>query len=66
MTTSSPALEARVAHIEGIIEELRSRIQTIETRLDRLDDRLQTQFQWRIGIMLPMWLTIILAVVLKG
>ena len=78
MTSSS--LEARVAHVEGIVDELRSRFGSVENRLDRLDNwmdrledrmtaleaKLQSNFQWMIGLMLPMWMTIILAVVLQG
>ena len=77
MTTSSPSLEARVARIEGIIEELRTRIANIEGRLGRLEDklasletsltgRMQSQFQWTLGVMLSMWISIILAVLLKA
>ena len=32
------ALEARVARVEGIIEELRSRLTSIEHRLERLEE----------------------------
>ena len=70
------ALEARVARVEGIIEELRARLGSIENRLDRLEDRLtglearmQTHFQWLVGLMLglfgPMWVSIILAILLR-
>ena len=38
MTTES-SLEARVAHVEGIVEELRNRLASIENRLARLEDR---------------------------
>ena len=76
---TSPSLEARVAHVEGIVGEMRSRLERIEQRLDRLETRLEelrryiesqmrTNFQWTIGIMLgtmlPMWVTIMLAILL--
>jgi hypothetical protein len=70
------ALEARVARVEGIIEEIRTRLAGFENRLGRLEDRLtglearmQTQFQWLVGLMLglliPMWVSIILAILLR-
>ena len=82
--TAESSLEARVAHVEGILDEVRSRFSSLEgrmdrlestlnSRMDRLEDRmtalegkLQSNFQWMIGLMLPMWMTIILAVVLQG
>jgi uncharacterized coiled-coil protein SlyX len=74
---SIEALEARVARIEGIIEELRARLASIENRLDRLEDRvsavqsslearMQTQFQWMMGVTLSMWATVILAILIRG
>jgi uncharacterized coiled-coil protein SlyX len=38
MTT--PSIEARVAHVEGIIEEIRARLLSMENRLDRMEDRM--------------------------
>jgi hypothetical protein len=74
MTT--PSLEARVAHVEGIVGEMRSRLDRIEQRLDRLETRLEelrrdiesqlrTNFQWTVGIMISMWVTTILAILLR-
>jgi len=75
MTSSS--LEARVAHLEGIVEEIRTRLASIEDRLARLEDRLaalevrmearmQSNFQWTIGALLSMWISIILAILIKS
>ena len=38
MTSSS--MEARVAHVEGIVEEMRSRFGGVESRLDRIESRI--------------------------
>ena len=104
MTTPS-SLEARVAHVEGIVEEMRSRLTSIEDRVTRIEERvqglekrmnegfrdldqkisavelrltekmnelergmnvrMQANFQWMLGILLPMWITIILAILLR-
>jgi uncharacterized coiled-coil protein SlyX len=73
MELNLPSLEARVAHLEGILDELRARLASIENRLDRLEDRvnalearLQTNFQWMVGLLVSMWATTILAILLKG
>ena len=70
--TSLPSLEARVAHVEGIVSGLEARISSIEARLGRIEDRIaalegriQSNFQWIVGLMLPMWISVILAVLLK-
>ena len=73
---SQSSLEARVAHVEGIIEEILAPLTSIENLLGRLEDRIdalearmQMNFQWTIGIVLgvliPMWVTIILAILLR-
>ncbi len=65
-----PVLEPRVARIEGILEEMRSRLNHLESsfehRMGRLEDRLQSNFRWTIAIILTMWVTIILAILLAG
>jgi uncharacterized coiled-coil protein SlyX len=66
--TSLPSLEARVAHVEGIVEEMRNRfasiearLSSLESRLDRLENRLtalegriQSNFQRMAGLLFPM------------
>lgn len=78
MTT--PSLEARVAHVEGLVDEMRSMLDRIKQCMDRLESRIEelrrdleaqirTNFPRTIGIMLgtmiPMWVTIILAILLR-
>ena len=64
MTSSS--LEARVAHVEGLVGELRERFNSLEGRFNRLGDRMQSNFQWTIGLLISMWVTLGVGVVLKG
>jgi hypothetical protein len=107
MTT--PSLEARVAHVEGIVGQVDTRLARMETRLDdsvgelrggitslrqeiradmtsfRQEVRSDTtsfrhevrtditslrqegrqNFQWTLGILLGMWVTIILAILVR-
>ena len=60
----APSLEERVAKVEGVLEEVRARLNHIESEVSQLRRDMHTQFRWIIGIMLgiliPMWATIIL------
>ncbi len=77
MNEEHPTLESRVAKIEGILEEMRSRLNHLESsfehrmgrledRIGRLEDRLQSNFRWTVAIIITMWVTIILAILLAG
>jgi len=44
-------LEARVARVEGILEEVRTRLNHLETR-----------FNWLLGILITMWVTIMVSI----
>ena len=68
MTTTTTE-DGRLGRVEGILEEVRARLNNLEGRVNSLDSRMQTQFLWllgtMLGILIPMWVTIILAVVLR-
>lgn len=64
------ALEERVAHLEGKVDEqsrlgsdVRERLtqldQRLTSRLDSLDQKLSTQCRWLIGIMVAVLLAVI-------
>ena len=61
--------EGRIGRVEGILEEVRTRLNNLENRMTALESRMQTQFYWLLGVMLgvliPMWVTIILAILFR-
>ena len=68
MTTSS--LEERMARLEGPFEQIERRLSTLEQDVREGFARIETRFNWLLGMMLgiliSMWVTIILAVLLRG
>ncbi|HHT9131224.1 MAG TPA: hypothetical protein ACFYED_01930 [Candidatus Tripitaka californicus] len=69
-------LEERVAHIEGTMGQLNKRLDSVEVALvnlqrvvdekfQRVDEKLDTQFRWTVGIMITMWATIILTILVR-
>ncbi len=70
----SPTLEERLARVEGILEEVRARLNHLETRLGEeisglrgetngLRRGMSANFRWTLGIMISMWVTLILAII---
>ncbi|MGQ9468366.1 MAG: hypothetical protein ACUVTD_00830 [Nitrososphaerales archaeon] len=61
--------EEKIAKIEGVLEQMDKRLNHLETELMELGNKVDRNFRWTIGIMLgvliPMWVTIILAIMLK-
>ena len=57
--------EGRIGRVEGILEEVRTRLNNLENRMTALESRMQTQFYWLLGVLIPMWVTIILAILLR-
>jgi hypothetical protein len=57
--------DGRIGRVEGILEEVRTRLNNMENCIDRLESKMQTQFYWLLGVMITMWVTIILAVVFR-
>ena len=54
-----------VARVEGILEQLSARVSDVEARLTSLENRVQTQFFWLVGVQITLWVTIMLAILLK-
>lgn len=57
-------LEARVAHVEGALDQVNERLGSIDRRLDSIDSRFNTvdaRFNWVIGTVLGAWATMISA-----
>jgi tetrahydromethanopterin S-methyltransferase subunit B len=59
------SLEERVAKVEGIVEQMDKRLNHIESELRDLRRDLNNRFFWLLGIQISMWVTIILAILLK-
>ena len=57
--------EGRIGRVEGILEEVRIHLNNLENRMTALEARMQTQFYWLLGVMIPMWVTIMLAILLR-
>lgn len=63
------SLEERVARVEGVVSQIERRLNHVENELTELRKDVDRSFRWTVGIMLtvliPMWVTIILAILLK-
>jgi len=54
-------LEERMARVEGILEQMDKRLNHIENDLRDLRSRMW----WLLGVQISMWVTIILAILIK-
>jgi len=59
------SLEARVARIEGILEQVDKRLNHLESEVRELRRDLDNRFFWLLGVQISMWVTIILAILFK-
>ncbi|MCC6044182.1 MAG: hypothetical protein RRE21_00105 [Desulfurococcales archaeon] len=66
------SLEERVARIEGILEQMDKRLNHIESELRDLRSEigdlrrdLNNRFLWILGVLITMWVTIILAILIR-
>jgi hypothetical protein len=59
------SLEERVARIEGILEQMDKRLNHIESKLRDLRRDLNNRFLWILGVLITMWVTIILAILIR-
>jgi hypothetical protein len=68
-------IEERVAKLEGAVEEARLQLGRLSERVARIDGvveqislriaTLENRFTWMLGIQISMWVTIILAVLVR-
>jgi len=58
-------LEERIARIEGQIDEMSKRLNHIESDIKELRIDQKSNFKWIIGLLITMWVTIIIAIMLK-
>jgi len=70
------ALDVRMARLEGAYEQIDRRLDTLHgdvltltQRLDRVDQRLEQKldanFRWVIGVILANWTTLMLAILMR-
>ena len=59
------SLEERVARIEGFLEQMDKRLNHLESEVRELRRDLNNRFFWLLGVQISMWVTIILAVLIK-
>ena len=62
MTTDSD----RIARLEGIAEESRERLNTIDARLTSIENRIEARFNLLIQLILGTWITSIIAIIAIG
>lgn len=49
--------DARLSRIEGIVEQISTRLTSLENRVEQLQNAARTDFRWLIGIMISTQLT---------
>ncbi len=63
-------IDKRLTRVESEVEGLRTEISNLHTKIDSkisaLDAKIDSNFRWQMGVMFTMWVTIILAVLIKG
>jgi hypothetical protein len=59
------SLEERVARIEGFLEQMDKRLNHLESEVRELRRDLNNRFFWLLGVQISMWVTIILAILIK-
>jgi len=59
------SLEEKMAKIEGVVEQMGRRLNHIEDEIRELRRDLNNRFFWLLGVQILMWITIILAILLK-
>ena len=57
-TQSSDSIEARLAHLEGIVEQLEARMTSLENRMTALEASMRQGFFWIVGIQVTTLLTL--------
>jgi tetrahydromethanopterin S-methyltransferase subunit B len=69
-------LESSVEHLNGAFDQLGKRLDDLrsdmnanfgrlDVRVERLEGRIESRFQWMLGLQMTSWLTLILAIFFK-
>ena len=60
---ATDALEVRMAHLEGAYEQIDKRLGSIENRMASLEQKLDRQFLWILGLLI---VSILLPIASRG
>ena len=60
---ATDALEVRIAHLEGAYEQIDKRLGSIENRMASLEQKLDRQFLWILGLLI---VSILLPIASRG
>ncbi|HEX9244709.1 MAG TPA: hypothetical protein VGA35_00990 [bacterium] len=60
---ATDALEVRIAHMEGAYEQIDKRLGSIENRMASLEQKLDRQFLWILGLLI---VSILLPIASRG
>jgi chaperonin cofactor prefoldin len=58
-------MDKRLTNIEGEIVRINNRFEHVNDRFDQVNNRIDQKFNWLMGIMITMWISLIVAVILK-
>ena len=59
-------MEEKMARLEGIMEQMDKRLNHIETEISELRTEINSNFKWTLGLLIPMWVSIIATILLRG
>jgi len=59
-------LRERMARIEGAFEQMNARLNHIESEIRELRGDIKTLYRTMLAILIPMWVTIIAAIITAG
>lgn len=51
--------EERIAKVEGIVGQMNERLNHLREETRELRDDIKKNFRWTLGLLIPMWVTII-------
>jgi hypothetical protein len=51
--------------IDKLVNQIDDKIDKLTGRMDKLTDKVDSMYKWILGLLLPMWASIIIAILLK-
>ena len=56
----------RISRLEGIVEAIPDRLNSIDNRISALESRIDSRFNWMFGLVVTTWITTIIAILVRG